>query len=106
MISCHQLSLLEAWNLQALAFEKGRRLPRYFFHFSDGKRQFSDSSGVELSGMAAARANATRQVRELKVAMCHPNVQDLSTWTMTVTDAKKRPIFKLPFDNKRPRSEG
>jgi hypothetical protein len=53
-------------------------VPRYFFHFSDGKRQFTDSSGVELSGMAAARANATRQVRELKVAMCHPNVQDFS----------------------------
>lgn len=59
-----------------------------------------------MSGMAAARANATRQVREIKVAMCHPNIQDLSTWTMTVTDAKKKPIFMLTFDSKRPRSEG
>jgi Domain of unknown function (DUF6894) len=67
----------------------GSSVPRYYFHFSDGKRQFTDGSGVELSGMAAARANATRQVRELKVAMCQPHVQDLSRWSMTVLDAKK-----------------
>ena len=78
-------------------------MPRYFFHFSDGKRQFTDSSGIELSGMAAARANATRQVRELKVAMCHPNVQDLSAWSMTVLDAKKNPVFSLGFDPRPPR---
>jgi hypothetical protein len=40
-------------------------VPRYYFHFSDGKRQFTDSSGVEFSGIAAARANATKQVREI-----------------------------------------
>ena len=80
-------------------------MPRYYFHFSDGKRQFTDSSGVELSGMAAARANAAKQVRELRVAMCHPHIQDLSGWSMTVMDAKKIPVFTIGFDGKaRPKS--
>jgi hypothetical protein len=56
--------------------------------------------------MAAARANATRQVRELTVAMCHPNIQDLSGWTMTVEDAKKNPVFSIGFDLKPPRTKG
>ena len=81
-------------------------MPRFYFHFSDGKRQFTDSSGVELSGMSAARANATRQVRELKVAMCHPHVQDLSGWSMTVLDARKKPVFKMGFDQWSPRAKG
>jgi Domain of unknown function (DUF6894) len=60
----------------------GSNVPRYYFHFSDGKRQFTDGSGVELNGMAAARAYAAKQVRELRVAMCHPHIQDLSGWSM------------------------
>jgi len=73
-------------------------VPRYFFHFSDGKRQFSDTTGLELSGMQAARAHATRQVRELKAAMCDPHIQDLSGWTMMVVDAGGRTVFVLGFD--------
>jgi len=45
-------------------------VPRYFFHFSDGTRQFTDGAGQELSGLAAVRAHATKQVREIKAAMC------------------------------------
>lgn len=73
-------------------------MPRYFFHFSDGKRQFTDGSGVELSGMAAARVHATAQVRELKVAMCHPTIQDVSGWSMSVVDAKGANVFAIGFD--------
>jgi len=28
-------------------------MPRYFFHFTDGREQFTDSTGVELSGIGA-----------------------------------------------------
>ncbi len=73
-------------------------MPRYFFHFSDGKRQFTDTSGVELSGMRAARVYATRHVRELKAAMCHPTIQDLSEWTMTVKDAGGKTVGNLRVD--------
>ena len=73
-------------------------MPRYFFHFSDGKRQFTDDSGEELSGMAAARAHATKHVRELKAAMCDPYIQDLSGWTMTVVDANGNKVFEIDFE--------
>lgn len=75
-------------------------MPRYFFHFTDGKRQFSDTSGHDLSGMQAVRAQAMRQVRELKAAMSDPIVQDLTNWSMTVVDASGKPVFALGFDLK------
>ena len=78
-------------------------MPRYFFHFSDGKRQFTDDSGFELSGLAAARAHATDQVRELKAAMCDPYIQDVSGWSMTVYDAGGKSVFSIGFDLKPPR---
>ena len=59
-----------------------------------------------MSGIAAARAMATQQVRELKAAMCDPHIQDLSGWTMTVADAKGTSVFKLGFDLKPPRGKG
>lgn len=75
-------------------------VPRYFFHFSDGKRRFSDAQGQELSGMAAARAHALRQVRDLKAAMCDPGIQDLSGWSMTVVNADDTVVFETSFDLK------
>lgn len=75
-------------------------VPRYFFHFSDGKRRFSDTAGYDLSGMSAARAHAIHQVRDLKAAMCDPGIQDLSGWSMTVEDAGGRTVFETGFDMK------
>ena len=75
-------------------------VPRYFFHFSDGKRRFSDTQGRDLSGMSAARAQAITQVRDLKAAMCDPGIQDLSGWSMTVVDAGGQVVFETAFDLK------
>ena len=75
-------------------------MPRFYFHFSDGARQFTDGSGIDLSGLRAARARATEQVRELKAAMCDPYIQDLSGWSMSVADARGRTVFVLGFDLK------
>jgi len=75
-------------------------VPRYFFHFSDGERRFSDETGQDLSGLRAARAHATDQVRELKVAMCDQVIQDLSAWSMSVADTRDRIVFVLGFDLK------
>jgi hypothetical protein len=75
-------------------------VPRYYFHFTDGERQFSDDEGHELAGLGAARAHATEHVRELKAAMCAPAIRDLSGWSMTVTDARGRAVFVLGFDLK------
>jgi hypothetical protein len=41
-------------------------MPRYYFHFSDGKRIFTDSIGVELTGIAAARSQVTAQIHEMR----------------------------------------
>ena len=77
-------------------------MPRYFFHFSDGKRQFTDDTGVELSGMAAVRAHANNHVRDLKAAMCDPYIQDLTGWTLTVADAGGKKVLELAFERAPP----
>jgi len=79
-------------------------VPRYFFHFTDGRRVFGDTQGHDLPGLHAARAHATRHVRDLKAAMCDPYIQDLSGWSMTVKDAGGRTVFVLGFDLK-PRAD-
>jgi hypothetical protein len=38
-------------------------MPRYFFHFNDENRPFTDAAGVELNGIAAARAHAIAEIR-------------------------------------------
>ena len=48
--------------------------------------------------MAAARRHAIQQVRDLKVAMCSPGVQDLSGWSMTVVDVGGKTVLELDFD--------
>jgi hypothetical protein len=73
-------------------------MPRYYFHFSDGKRTFTDSTGIELTGIAAARSHAIVQVRDLRVALCEPRIQDWSGWTMTIVDAKGKTLFEIGFD--------
>ena len=75
-------------------------MPRYFFHFFDGKRRFSDTTDQELRGLGAARQHAVKQLRELKVAMCDPHIQDLSGWTMTVANADGATVFEIGFDLK------
>ena len=80
-------------------------MPRYFFHFSDGQRRFSDDTGQDLSGLSAVRSHAVRQVRDLKAAMCDPGIQDLSGWTMTVVDNTDRTVFEIGFDLKPHRTD-
>jgi hypothetical protein len=75
-------------------------LPQYFFHFSDGKRTFTDAKGVELSGIAAARSHAGVQVREMRAAMSAQSVLDWSGWKMTVVDRGGKTIFEINFDLK------
>lgn len=81
-------------------------MPRYFFNFSDGSRWFTDDTGQEFAGLAAARHHAVRQVRDLKAAMCDPGIQDLSGWTMRVVDRDGRAVFEIGFDLKPDRVDG
>jgi Domain of unknown function (DUF6894) len=79
-------------------------VPRYFFHFSDGTRRFTDSNGHELSGLRAARAHAVKDIRDLKAATCARRIEDMSGWSMIVADARGKAVFTLGFDLK-PRPE-
>jgi hypothetical protein len=74
-------------------------MARYFFHFSDGRRTFTDSTGVELAGIASARQHAGEQVREMRSAMPE-RALDWSGWKMVVVDAGGKTVFELGFDLK------
>jgi hypothetical protein len=78
-------------------------MPRYFFHFSDGKLTFTDSTGVEFAGAAAARAHTTRQIREIKGALCERQIMDWSGWKMIVANTDGKTIFEAGFDPNRPK---
>ena len=73
-------------------------MPRYYFHFCDGKRTFTDSIGVELTGIAAARSQVTAQIREMRGALSEHTLQDWSEWTMTVVNAKGKTVLEIDFD--------
>ena len=44
-------------------------MPHYFFHFTDGHRQFANSAGVDLTGIVAAQLHAAEKIRGLRDAM-------------------------------------
>ena len=72
-------------------------MPRFFFHFGDGKRTFTDSIGVELMGIAAAREHARAQIHEMKTGMSELTFQNWSGWKMIVIDAKGQEVFEVGF---------
>ncbi len=73
-------------------------MPRYFFNFSDGKHTFTDAAGVELNGIAAARAHATAQIRKMRDAQSERALQNWAVWKMIGIDAKGKIIFEVGFD--------
>jgi hypothetical protein len=81
----------------ALAVEAGA-MPRYFFHISRGKHTFTDSAGVELAGIEAARTHATTKIRDMRASLAAGCLQDWSGWTMTVGDAKGKTVLEIGFD--------
>jgi hypothetical protein len=83
-----------------VALKKLERItvPRYYFHFSDGKRTFTDSIGVELTGIAAARSQVTAQIHEMRGALSERILQDWLGWTMIAVDAKGKTLFEIGFD--------
>src|SRR5450759_2285795 len=50
---------------------------------SRGKHTFTDSAGVELVGIAAARTHATTKIRDMRASVPAGRLQDWSGWTMT-----------------------
>ncbi len=73
-------------------------MSRYFFHFSDGKRTFTDNTGTELAGLGDARKHAVSQVRELKGAISEQKIQNWVGWKMIVVDANGKTVLNVGFD--------
>jgi Domain of unknown function (DUF6894) len=74
-------------------------MARYFFHFSDGKRTFTDTTGVDLAGIAPARQHAGEQIRDMRCATPE-RALDWSGWKMVIADADGKTVFELGFDLK------
>ena len=70
-------------------------MPRYFFHFSDGKHTFTDAAGVELNDSVAAKAHAIGQIREMRDAQSERALQNWAVWEMIVVGAKGKTFFEV-----------
>jgi len=77
-------------------------MPRYFFHFTDGRRTFTDAAGVELPGIAAMRQHAVAQIRELRAAMSEPKLQNWSSWKIIADDGTGDSVYEIGFDQAPP----
>jgi hypothetical protein len=73
-------------------------MPRYFFHFTDGRQQFTDSTGVELPSIEAMRQHAMQQIRELRDAIPSVKLQNWSHWKIVVVDNVGNTAYKIGFD--------
>lgn len=74
-------------------------MPKFYFHFSDGQRTFSDTLGVDLTGLAALRREAVRQIRDMKATQLESGAHgSWPDWTMTAVDARGTPVLHMGFD--------
>ena len=73
-------------------------MPRYFFHFSDGKRTFKDNTGTDCVSLAHAREHAVSQLRELKSVMYEQTIQNWVGWNMIAVDATGKTVLEVGFD--------
>jgi len=73
-------------------------MPRYFFHFTDGKRTFTDNTGNDCAGLGDARKHAVSQLRELKGVMSEQTIHNWIGWKMIVVDANGITVFSVGFE--------
>ena len=69
-------------------------MPRYYFHFTDGKRVCSDGDGLDLPDDEAARKEAKLEACDLQNdpwGEC-----DWSGWTIRVVDQNGRYVTSRP----------
>jgi hypothetical protein len=74
-------------------------MPRYFFHFTNGRQNFPDSTGVELPGIAAMRQHATEQILQLRSVMPGVKLQNWLGWKITVVDNVGNTVYEVGFDS-------
>ncbi|MBV9954094.1 MAG: hypothetical protein JOZ70_02485 [Pseudolabrys sp.] len=73
-------------------------MPKYFFHLRD-KESLKDSFGVDLPGIAEARAHAESVAKELMFKRQGMLDSDWTKWTMTVEDPAGTELFSLKMSD-------
>jgi uncharacterized protein DUF6894 len=76
-------------------------MPHYFFHFTDGHRQFTDSVGINLTGISAAQLYAAEKIRELQQAMPGVKLQNWLGWKIIAVDSIGNTVYEIGFDSPR-----
>ena len=76
--------------------DPGRTMPRYYFHLTDGNQVLNNHKGIDLSGNAAARADAVALAHDLK------NASVMSSWNWTgwfvaIVDQHGHTVDKVPI---------
>jgi len=69
-------------------------MPQYFFHIDEG-RHHTDTDGVELADLEAARKEALRIIGELMVDNAMGDIWSGGEWVMTVADETGRELFSI-----------
>jgi len=70
-------------------------MPRYYFHLTDGTQVLNNHKGIDLSGNAAARAEAVVVARDLE----HGAVPgwDWTGWFVAVMDEHGQKVDEVPI---------
>ncbi len=68
-------------------------MPHYNFHFSNGKRVYSDAGGLDLPNDGAAGEEAKLTAYDL---WDDPGEADWNGWTVEVTDEEARRVISIP----------
>jgi len=69
-------------------------MPRYYFHLTDGAQLLNNHKGVDLTGDAAAREDATALARHLKHSVAMRG-WDWGGWFINVVDGRGDKIEEI-----------
>jgi hypothetical protein len=83
----------EGHCVDAFPYWKAAEMPHYFLHFTDGEKTIKDPDGLELSGPAAARAEAITFGRELVTR----EEMDWTGWSVVIHDEGGRQLDAIPL---------
>ena len=71
-------------------------MSRYYFHLTDGKQVLNNHKGIDLSGNAAARADAVALARDLKHGAAMPG-WNWTGWFIVIVDQHGHKVDEVPI---------
>lgn len=73
-------------------------MQHYYFHLTDGKQVLNNHKGVDLSGNAAARADAVVLARNLKNGAAMPG-WNWTGWFVAIVDPHGHKVDEVPISD-------